>query len=171
LPLPEKVIQQTLIHKKDNKDGLLISINVLEFVTVIINYCASLHMFTTKIITDNPHPVLLNIIDASALSWTNHTCRKSKLGRILAQFFCSLLINSSLGINSQWISTDNNKIVDDISQTKTASINMLYSFYYSTLCQTYPELTQCTIFQTQPELILLTWEIVLTEKWTTHEEE
>jgi hypothetical protein len=78
LPFPEEVIKQTLIHKKDNKDGLLISINVLEFVTVIINYCKSLHMFTTKNITDNPHPVLLDLTDnASALSLTNHTCRKS----------------------------------------------------------------------------------------------
>jgi hypothetical protein len=42
LPFPEEVIQHTLIPKKDNKDGLLISINVLVFVTIIINYCASL---------------------------------------------------------------------------------------------------------------------------------
>jgi hypothetical protein len=102
LPFPPKIIQRTLIHKKDNKDGLLISINVLEFVMVIINYCASLHMFTMKNITDDQQPVLLNVSDnASALSWTNHTCRKSKLGRLLASFFCSLLINSPLGINSQ----------------------------------------------------------------------
>jgi hypothetical protein len=47
LPFPEEVIQQTLMHKKDNKDGLLISINILKFVTVIINYCASLHVFMT----------------------------------------------------------------------------------------------------------------------------
>jgi hypothetical protein len=85
LPFPEKVIQRTLIHKKDNKDGLLISINILEFVTAIINYCASLQVFTTKNITDNSHPVLLNVTNnASALSWTNHTCKKSKLGRLLA---------------------------------------------------------------------------------------
>jgi hypothetical protein len=30
LPFPKEVIQQTLIHKKDNKDGLRISINILE---------------------------------------------------------------------------------------------------------------------------------------------
>jgi hypothetical protein len=69
LTIPRKVIQQTLIHKKDNMDGLLILINILEFITVIINCCASLHMFTTKNITDDPHPVLLNITNnASALS-------------------------------------------------------------------------------------------------------
>ncbi len=170
LPFPEELIQWIRMHKKDNKYGQLISINVLEFVTVIINYCTSLHMFMMKSITNDPHPVLLNVTDnASALSWTNHTCRKSKLGRLLVWFFCSLLINSHFGINSQWISTDDNKIPDDISLKKTLS-NSLHSFDYSSLRQMYPELTQCSFFQIQPELILLIWDILLTEKWPTHEE-
>jgi hypothetical protein len=119
LPFSEEVIQQTLIHKKDNKDGLLILINVLKFTTVIINYCASLHVFMMRSITNDPHPVLFNMTDnVSALSWTNHTCRKSKRGRLLAWFFYSLLINPPLGINSQWISNDDNKIADNISQIK-----------------------------------------------------
>ena len=85
----------------DNKDGKLISIKVLEFVTVIINYIASLHVTTTTKIINDPYPVLLNITDnASALSWTQNACRTSKLGRLLACFFCSLLIDSPLGINS-----------------------------------------------------------------------
>jgi hypothetical protein len=143
LPFPQKVIQQTLIHKKDNKDDLLISINALEFIMVVINYCycASLHVFTTKNITDHPHTVLLNLTDnASALSWTNHTCRNSKLGRLLAQFFCLLLINTPLGINSKWISTNDNKITDNISCAQKMSTNLLHSFDYSTLCQMYLEL-------------------------------
>jgi hypothetical protein len=148
LPFPEEVIQRTLMHKKDNKDGLLILINVLKFVTVIINYCASLHVFMTMSITNNPHPVLLNMTDnASALSWTNHTCRKSKLGRLLVQLFCLLLINSPLGINFQWISTDDNKIADNTSQIKKTLSNSLHSFDYSSLRQTYPELTHCSFFQ------------------------
>ena len=97
----DKVIQRTFIYKKDNTDGLLVFINVLKFITVIINYCASLHMIITTNITEDPYPVLLNVTNnTSALSWTNHTCRKSKMGRLLACFFCSLLINSPLGINS-----------------------------------------------------------------------
>jgi hypothetical protein len=116
LPFPEEVIQQTLMHKKDNKYGQIILINILEVVTVIINYCASLHVFMTRSITNDLYPVLLNMTDnASALSWTTHTCRKSKLSRLLAWFFCSLLINSPLGINSQWISANDKKIADNIS--------------------------------------------------------
>jgi len=100
IPFPEAVIQRTLKHKKDNKDGLLISINILEFVTVIINYCAVLHFVMTMSATDDPYPVLLNVTDnASALSWTTGSCKKSKVG-------------------SKWISTDDNKIADDISRIK-----------------------------------------------------
>ena len=66
-----------LVHRKDDSNGLLILINVLEFIAVIINYCASLHSITRTKIKDDPHLILLNITNnASALSWTNHTYRK-----------------------------------------------------------------------------------------------
>ena len=117
IDFPEEVKQRTLLFKSDNKDSTLISINVLEFVTVIINYCASLHVIATTDITNDPHPVHLNATDnTSALSWTTGPCQKSKIGRCLARFFCSLLINSPLGINSQWISTSAKKIADDTSR-------------------------------------------------------
>jgi hypothetical protein len=90
---------------------------------------------------------------------------------MLAHFFCSLLINSLLGINSQWISTIDNKIADDISCLKKHSANnSSAAFDYTILKQTYPELRHCSFFQIQPELILLIWDIVLTEKWLNHEE-
>ncbi len=112
IPFPEAVKQRTLLHKQDNKDGLLILINVLKFVTVIINYCATLHIITTTPVTDDPYPVLLNMTDnASAQSWTTGACKKSKVGRMLARFFCLLMINSLLGINSKWISIDEKKLL------------------------------------------------------------
>ena len=57
IDFPEEVKKRTLLFNSDNKDGMLISINVLEFVTVIINYCASLHVITTTNITHDPRPV------------------------------------------------------------------------------------------------------------------
>ena len=119
IDFPEEVKHWTLMFKSDDKDGTLISINILEFVTIIINYVASLHVITTTNVMDNPHSVLLNVIDnTSTLSWTTGACRRSKIGRRLARFFCLLLINSPLGINSQWISTVTNKIADNISCLK-----------------------------------------------------
>jgi hypothetical protein len=69
LPFPEEVKLRTLLHKQDNADGGLISINILEFVIVIINYCAALHMVLSTNPTNDPYPVLLNVTDnLSALS-------------------------------------------------------------------------------------------------------
>ncbi len=151
---------------------MLVLINVLEFVTVIINYCAALHVVWTSPITDNPHPVILNVTDnLSALSWTLHMCKQSKIWRMLACFCCSLLINLPLGINSQWISMIDNKIADNISHLKKQSDNNSSpAFNYTILKQTYPELRHCSFFQIQPELILLIWDIVLIKKWPNHKE-
>ncbi len=171
-PFPNKVKQRTLLNKKDNKDGCLISINVLDFVTVIINYCASIHVVMTMPTFNDPYPVLLNMTDnALALSWTTGACRKSRIRHLLARFFCSLMIGSPVGINSKRISTKDNKIADDILRIKKQSaLDSSPSFNYSTLTQRYPELTHCRSFQIQPKLILLIWEIVLTEKWPCQDE-
>jgi hypothetical protein len=78
-----------------------------------------LHIITTTLATNDPYLVLLNVTDnASALSWMTGACKKSKVDHLLARFFCLLMINLPLGINSKWISTDNNKIADDISCIK-----------------------------------------------------
>jgi hypothetical protein len=85
LPFLEEVKLHTLQHKQDNADGQLISINVLEFVTVIINYCAALHMVLSTNPTNDPYPMLLNVTDnASALSWTTGACHRSRMGCLLA---------------------------------------------------------------------------------------
>jgi hypothetical protein len=172
LPFPEEVKLRILLHKRDNADSLLISINVLKFVTVIINYCAALHMVLSINPTNDPYPVLLNVTDnLSALSWTTGACCKSRIGRLLACFFCLLLINSPLGINSQWISTLHNAIANGISCAKTAASEYTHShpsFDYLSLQQKYPELSHCSSFRPAPELISLIWEIVLTERCPCH---
>jgi hypothetical protein len=69
----DEVVQHTLQFKTNNNKGMLMLINILEFVMVIINYCAALHVAWTFPVTVNPHPVILNVTDNfSALSWTLH---------------------------------------------------------------------------------------------------
>jgi hypothetical protein len=169
LRFPEEVKLRTLLHKRDNAVGRLISINVLKFVTVIINYCATLHMVLSTNPTNDPYSVLLNITNnASALSWTTGACCKSRIDRLLAHFFCLLLINTPLGINYQWMSTLHNAIADDISHAKNAASDHTHShplFDYSSLQQKYPGMSHCSFFRPAPELISLVWEIVLTERW------
>jgi hypothetical protein len=120
----------------------------------------------------HPHPVILNVTNnASALSWTLHTCKGSKIRQMLSHFFCLLLINLPLGINSQPISAIDNKIADNISCLKKQSdINSSPAFDYTILKQTNPELSHCSFFQIQPKLSLLIWDIVLNKKWPNHKE-
>jgi hypothetical protein len=66
----DEVVQRTLKFKTNNYTGMLVLINILEFVTVIINYCTALHVVWKSPTTDNPHPVILNVTDnSSTLSW------------------------------------------------------------------------------------------------------
>jgi len=168
LEFPSQVVLQTLIHKQNNDDGKLISINVLEFLTVIINYAAAYTALTQDPVEDDPNPVVLNITDnTSALNWTLHGCKKSMIGRRLARFFCGLLIGSHVGINSEWISTEENEIADAISRLKQESKNSPtdhVSFDYSNLQQQFQQLKDCRFFQPSQELLSSLWEILLTEK-------
>ena len=100
IEFPRDIITLTLLLMSNSANRKLVSINVLKFITVIINYCAMLHFLLTKNVTTDPYPVFLNVMDnSSMLSWTTHTCKKLKIGHHLARFICSLLINSLLGIN------------------------------------------------------------------------
>jgi hypothetical protein len=173
LPFPEEVKLRRLLHKRDNADGQLISINVLEFVTVVINYCATLHTVLTKNPTSNPYPVLLNITDnALAFSWTTGAYCKSRIGRLLARFFCSLLINphsasTPSGLACFTMLLPMTFLVLRLPLQKNT--NSHTSLDYSSFQQKYPELSHCSFFQPAPELISLIWEIVLTERWPCHD--
>jgi len=168
LEFPEAVVRRTLKHKSNNKDSKLISINVLEFVIVIINYCAALMVITTENVTDDPYPILLNVVDnTSAHSWTTHTCKSSLLGKLLAKFLSLLMMESRLGVNSKWISTTDNWIADEISRLKklTASQSSQHpSFDYSSLPQKFPELRSFRFFQPSPNLLSMLWDMLLREK-------
>jgi hypothetical protein len=72
----DEVVQRTLQFKTNNNNSMLVLINLLEFVTVIINYCTALHVVRTSPVTNDPHPVILNVTNnSSTLSWTLHTCK------------------------------------------------------------------------------------------------
>jgi hypothetical protein len=119
LSFPDEIVQRMLLHLKDNKGKTFISINCLEYVTIIINYCAAITALLDSDITCDPHPVVLCVTDnVNAKNWTMHTCKKSIIGRALARFFCGLLIGSNVGINVKLISTSANKISDNISRIK-----------------------------------------------------
>jgi hypothetical protein len=167
LSFPKEIVERVLLYLQNNKDEHFILINCLEYFTIIMNYCASLLIFETWKITNDPHPVVLCVMDnASALNWTLHTSKKSIIGRALARFFCSLLIGSNVGVNAKWISTIENVIADKISRFKTTNLepSSIPTYNYANLQQEHEELKVCSFFQPSPKLVLLLWEIMLTGK-------
>jgi len=171
LTFPKEIVERTLLHLKNNKDETFVSINCLEYVTIIIDYCAALVVFETCNVNSDPYPIVLCVTDnTSALNWTLHTSKKSVIGRALARFFCGLLIGSRVGINAKWISTHENVIADKISRLKqTNEISSTLptvkpTYDYSKLQQEHEELKVCSSFLPSPKLLSLIWEILLTRK-------
>ena len=165
----KEVYKRTKVFVKNNKKGRLISINVLEFKYVIVNFCAALTALELDNPTDDPHPILLNEADnTSSIRWCNHARKSSLAGRALGRFFCMLLVDSPLGINSTWISTKENKIADAISRLrspfKLSHPLHNYSPDYSLLKQQYPQLAPCRLFQPSPELLSILYKRVLENK-------
>ena len=98
LEWPEEIKGNTKLFLPDNKSGKMISINVLEYATIILNYAAALIVLNYDGVGDDIHPVLLNWADnTSAVRWTNHACKKSSVGKALDRLFCTMLIDSPLG--------------------------------------------------------------------------
>ena len=84
LTFPSNVVKRTLLHLKDNLDKSFISINCLKYMTIIVDYCASLVTFASQKVNDDPHPVILCATDnTSVLNWTLHMSKKSMIGRNL----------------------------------------------------------------------------------------
>ena len=172
LSFPEHIKKQTLLFIKNGDDSSLISINCLEFITIIINYCASLCTFLEGKITDDPHPVVLCITNnTSALHWTMHTCKKSMIRCALVHSFCGLLINLDVGVNANWINTTDDAIADKISRIKINSVDSHLpssnTFDFSTLQYKFQELIHCRFFQPSQELLSMIWEILLTKNVPT----
>ena len=168
---PENVVKQTLLPLKDNSGKPFISANCLENFTVIVNYCASLVVFTAQLVNKDPHPVVLCVTDnTSALNWTLHTSKKSSIGQALVRFFCGLLIGSNMGINAKWISTVKNEIADKISRLKKLtptdpkSTSTHHICNYAKLQQEHKELKACNFFQPSHKLVCLLSDILLTGK-------
>jgi hypothetical protein len=134
-----------------------------------VNYCASLVVFATQKVNDDPYPVVLCVTDnTSALNWTLHTSKKSRIGRALARFFCGLLIGSNVGVNAKWISTVENEIANKISRLKkltstdSKSSSSHDTYDYANLQQEHKELKACNSFQPSHKLVSLLSEILLT---------
>jgi hypothetical protein len=160
-PFLDKIVPRPLLHLKNGEDLNFISINVLEYMTIIINYCGALTAYLKDRFTDDPHPVVLCITAIiSAKNWMMHTCKKSIIGCSLACFFCGLLIRLDVRINAKWISTMANKIADKILRLKKTHTSSASSFSYdfSKLKQDHTDLKHCCFYHPSQELLSIIWQ-------------
>ena len=160
---PESVRKHTLIYIRSNKDGTLISINVLEYAAILINYAAAIHYFNNNTEVADPYPVVLFRTDNSASeSWMDKACNRSLIGRALSQLQCSMMINNHVGFHTGHVTTANNIIADRISRIKR-NTNSIRNF--ATILQDYPELAGCRRFQPSAEIISHIMDAILLKKY------
>ena len=139
---------------KDHSSGELISINLLEYATAIINYAAAtvaLQSDPKLFSKNNPYPVLLNFADnESTNSWIRKTPYTTPKHRALSRILCDLRMNNPIGLNSSYISTFDNFIADYISRLHHVDFGSLSDPFI--ILQKYPALASCQRFQLSQEL-------------------
>jgi hypothetical protein len=145
-------LKNITVTRKCNQSLQLISINLLEFVVEIINYAA-----ITTLLRDghhslkHAHPTLLNWTDnKTAQSWIRKAATRTAKGKALQRILCSLMLNNSLGIKTDYIEGINNTLADAISRV-FPSDTQSSSFYI--LQQNFPQLRHWKRFHPSAELL------------------
>jgi hypothetical protein len=141
----------TTIKIRDPKSGETISINALEYATILINYAAASQVVAENTDPTAPkHPVLLNWADnTAAISWTKKMCKSSEGGKALSRILCGQMINNNLGINASHIAGVDNVLADRISRVHTSNTNP----EFTELLQEFPNLQFCRRYHPNPELV------------------
>jgi hypothetical protein len=151
LEWPPAVRLRTLRYIKNNKANTLISINALEYATILISYLAAYHSLATPSTTDDPFPVVrIESDNTTSEAWSRKGCKDSMCGRALSRIHSSLLLGTHVGLHIARISTSDNVIADRLS--RIPSVSHLPAAVHS-ICQDHAALRGCRQFQPNAELI------------------
>ena len=133
-----------------------LSINLLEYVAIIISFAAAITKLHQGIDLPQPYPSILIFSDnTTAISWTKKAASSTKEGKALAHLLTSLMIHHpSVGLSSKFISGSENTIADSISRMSTPT----HLSTFSLLSQTYPSLQGLPRFLPSPELLSRIWD-------------
>ena len=97
---PDSITSKSLkfFKRKAHFNGEIISINLLQYIVVIINYAICSFLFTANNLNNEyKYQTLLNWSDnRSAIAWTKQAAISTAGGKALACIFCSLFINNDL---------------------------------------------------------------------------
>ena len=160
---PSDIRKYTLKYWRSNKDGKLISINVLEYAAMIINYVACSCYLQTHPDPSDPFPLVRLFGDnSSAESWMTKTCTSSLQGRALGRILCALMIDNPVGTDIQHVTTENNGTADAISCFKSESYTLRGIAF---LMQDCPQLAGSEQFQPSSTLISLIMDTISLKKF------
>ena len=90
---------------RQHKKATMVTINVLEFLTEIINYAAmTVYVNSHPLVAGNEFPVLLNWTDnTTAKAWIRKAALKSQIAKNLQQILCGIMVNNPLDVACQHI--------------------------------------------------------------------
>lgn len=147
---PKEVREKTLKYWKRDFiiEGERVSINLLEFLVIIINYAAaSFIVYLLKkgegpkgLKLQNQYPILTNWADnTSAVKWALNACNSNEIGKALSRILSAINFGNPLGLNSNFISGDDNFNADKISRFLPRNVQL----QFDKLQQDQPMLKQC----------------------------
>lgn len=126
-----------------NEDGKLISINLFEYLAIIVTYAAALFILTTDstIKLSHQYPILAAFADnISAVKWAYNACHAGDIGKALSRIFAALTYGSPLGCQPHYIEGVLNKSADAVSRFDNKTD--IFSQFHK-LSQEIPELKSC----------------------------
>ena len=137
---------------KDGTTDTLITINVSEFMTEIINYAALTEfLWLHPELKRHLYPTLQNWTDNMvAKAWARKAALKSPIAKALQRLLCAMMINNPLGSSASFIQGRLNVLADTIFRLFTHSAVPPTS---AALLQAIPKLTSYRRFHPSPELL------------------
>ena len=130
----------------------LVSINLLEFLTEIINFVAVSILFRADpSLCLQPFPVQLNWTDnQTSKAWIKKAATKTVKGKALQRILCCLMINNPVGLNADYIEGIKNILADRISRLYS---NSAIPPSFTSLMQEFPQMKSWNRFLPSQELL------------------
>jgi len=156
---PKAITKNTLrFYTKTYKSlsGNFVSINLLEYVTIIVSYAASILAINTSSSLPQPNPsVHIYSDNTTAVSWTKRAVSSTILGKNLGFLLTSLLISHPrIGLSSSHIAGKDNDLADKISRMKSSH---KIKIPFSSILQTYPKMRDYKRYHPSPEILSHLW--------------
>lgn len=167
---PHWVRNKTLKHFTktfQTLDGSFLSINLLEYITIIISYAAVIHSLQPSHLSSIPHPTINIVSDnTAAVAWSRRAASSTAQGKSLALLLSTFMMHHQhIGLHSSFIPGSQNVIADAISRFYDDTNDHLpISPLFISLSKAHPQLQPCRRFHPHPNLLCHIWATLSTNK-------